>query len=159
MSLKKPLHYLPPGSSISAFARQEKLLLEHLHSCVAETAVGSVLSFSAFSRSVNFVSTLQTSWLHSKYNFHNLDRPGVARWDPMAEYSGNSVQASHVPHPVTSGHALRSSLATRLSLDLRDDPLLPAHGVLLSAGHKVSCNHSGQHNHKVSRLQTCGEFV
>jgi len=82
-----------------------------------------------------FLSELKTSWLNTKYNYHHLAQPGSAVWDPLAQYSG---------------HALRSSLTTKLSLDLRDDPLLPAHGVQLVAGHQVAGNHSAQHAQKLT---------
>jgi len=109
--------------------------MEHFHSSVAETAIGSALSLSAFSKAVNLDTQLKAGWLNTKYNFQSLDQPGVAKWDPLAQYSG---------------HNLRSSLATKLSLDLRDDNLLPAYGLLLIAGHQVSFNHSGQHSHEMT---------
>jgi len=133
--LRKPLHWLPQGSHAAVFARKENMLVEHFQSNVTETALGAALSISALSSAVNFVSELKSSWLNTKHNFQHLAQPGVAKWDPLAQYSG---------------HVMRSSLATKLCLDLRNDPLLPAHGLLLSAGHLVSVNHTGQHVHKMT---------
>ena len=64
------------------------MLVEHFQSNVTETALGAALSISALSSAVNFVSELKSSWLNTKHNFQHLAQPGVAKWDPLAQYSG-----------------------------------------------------------------------
>ena len=62
--------------------------VEHFHNTVADTALGAALSISAFSSAVTFLSELKSSWLDTKHSFHHLAQPGVAKWDPLAQYSG-----------------------------------------------------------------------
>ena len=89
LSLRKPLHWLPKGSHIVMFARQDSFQLQHFRSSMEDTAVGAAISLSGFSSTVNFLSELKTSWLNTKYNYHHLAQPGSAVWDPLAQYSGN----------------------------------------------------------------------
>ena len=56
--------------------------------------------------------------------------------------------------PPCLGDLLRSSLYSQLSLDTRDDLLLPASGVHLSGSHLVSTNHTGQYSHTVGYTTT-----
>ena len=51
-------------------------------------------------------------------------------------------------------HIFRTCLTTTISLNTRNDELLPAHGVLLSASHTASSNLVGQISHLV-RFRIC----
>ena len=82
------MHWLPLGSHAAVFARTEHLSVEHFHSSVAQKALGAALSISAFSSAVKFVSELKSSWLNTKHNFQHLAQPGVAKWDPLAQFAG-----------------------------------------------------------------------
>lgn len=64
--------------------------IQHFHSSVTEFVVGSAFSFAAFSEAFSFVSSLDASWLSTKYNFKHLDQLGSAEWDPLVQYSGNT---------------------------------------------------------------------
>ena len=47
----------------------------------------------------------------------------------------------------------RTSLNTCIRMDTRDDPLVPAHGMLLSGSHSLAANMRGHYSHMVGSLQ------
>ena len=52
----------------------------------------------------------------------------------------------------------RTSLSTCIRMDTRDDPLVPAHGLLLSGSHSLAANMRGHYSHMVGSLQ-CNQKI
>ena len=53
----------------------------------------------------------------------------------------------------------RTSLNTCIRMDTRDDPLVPAHGMLLSGSHSLAANMRGHYSHMVGSLQLENKIV
>jgi len=105
-----------------------------LNSSLTTTSLGSSLSLAAFNNILNLSSSLETKLLDNKYRFNtnSENNPCFAQWSPLMKYSGHL-----------------QSLTSTISLDTRNDKLLPAHGVLMSASHTASSDLAGQLSHLV----------
>ena len=123
----KPLHSLPPGSEGKVFIKENSQLEADLNSRVSEACLGSSLTVTGLSQKLIFTTCLSTSLFETKYNFGSAypQHPCVARWSPNIAGSGAS---------------LRARLTSSLTLDTRDDDLVPAQGLFCSARHILSSN-------------------
>jgi len=128
------------------YLKQENRELKTLNSSLSTSTLGTSLSLTAFNNILNLSTSLETKWLDNKYRFNantsSENNPCFAQWSPFMKYSG---------------HLQRTCLTTTISLDTRNDELLPAHGVLLSASHTASSNLVGQISHLV-KLKTCFHY-
>merc|ERR1712227_927479 len=116
-----------------------------LNSRVTEACLGSSLTVTGLSQKLNFTTGLSTSLFETKYNFGSdyPQHPCVARWSPNIAGSGASLRA----RPTSS-----------LTLDTRDDDLVPAQGLFCSARHILSSNLVGPSLANTVALRFCLHF-
>ena len=109
---------------------ERREVLADLNSRVTETSLGSRLTLSCMQQMLNFTTSLTASFFDTKFMFGSdcPQHPCVARWSP---------------HLVDCGHIARARLTTSVTLDTRDDDLIPAQGVYCSASHILSSNMVG----------------
>ena len=119
VSLMKPLHFLPGGSQAKIFLSQRSEMLASINSRVAETSLGSSLTLACLEKMLSFTTSLSTSFFDTKYNFCSSSpqvHPCISHWNPNLE---------------SCGHMARTRLTSSLTLDTRDDVLIPAQARIL----------------------------
>ena len=123
----KPLFLLPPGSQAWFFLSENSDFLKSINSLVTETRLGSTLTVSCLEQMLRFKTSVSASLLDTKY------RAGP----DCPQHPNISVWNSNLLH---CGHIGRTRLTSSLTLDTRDDVLLPAQGLLCSARHILASN-------------------
>ena len=118
----KPLYQLPPGSKAYLFLSESCDFHNKINSLVSETRLGTSLTVSCLAQMVRFKTSLSSSLFETKYRAGPdwPQHPNISRWN------------SNLVH---CGHIGRARLASSLTLDTRDDLLVPAHGLLCSVQH------------------------
>ena len=123
----KPLHLLPPGSQAHFFLLENCDFLTKINSLVTETRLGSSLTLSCLEQRLRLKTSVSASLFDTKYRAgpESPQHPNISVWN------------SNLVH---CGHIGRTRLTSSLTLDTRDDVLLPAQGVLCSARHILASN-------------------
>ena len=123
----KPLYLLPPGSRAHLFLYETRDFLKDIQSQVTETSLGSSLTLSCLEQMLRFKTSLSASLFETKY------RAGP----DCPQHPNISVWNSNLVH---CGHIGRTRLTSSLTLDTRDDVLVPAQGVFCAARHILASN-------------------
>jgi len=137
LNLCVPMPSISESLKSNFYIGQERSLLRPASSQLWVTSLGAGLSLTP--GLVSLSSGVNMRWRDNKYCHQLTSSPGVAEWSPLSQHSG---------------HSLRTSLDTSLTLDTRDDSLVPAHGLLLTGAHSLTSNLQGQLCHAVT-LKTC----
>ena len=123
----KPLHLLPAGSQAYLFLSENCDFLTNINSLVTETRLGSSLTLSCLEQMLRFKTSLSGSLYETKYRAG----PNCPQHPNISVWNSNLVHC---------GHMARTRLTSSLTLDTRDDVLLPAQGVFCSARHILASN-------------------